>query len=82
MNIFNRFKKKLKKKNKYRELERLFDKIVALFPDGHANMMVHNIDLKELDRRRWAIKFDKTAERQEKSGIFDITLFGKKEIEE
>ncbi|MBA7560825.1 hypothetical protein ES695_20310 [Candidatus Atribacteria bacterium 1244-E10-H5-B2] len=76
MNIFNRFRN-IKKRNKYKELERLFDEVVTFFPKGHTSMMIHDIDLKELDRRRWAIKSDNTAARQEKSGMFDITLFGK-----
>lgn len=72
MNIF----KKFKKVNKYKELERLFDEIVILFPDGSVNIMIHRIDFKKLDKRIWQIKSNNTAKRRNNK-IFDITLFGK-----
>ena len=74
MNIFKKFKKQLKARNKYKELERLFDEIVALFPNGYANITIHGINLSELGRN-WKIGTDNTAERNDKT--FDITLFGK-----
>ena len=80
MNIFKKFKKKVKERNKYKRLEELFDEIGILFPGSGANLMMHNIVLDELDKRRWAIESDNTAHRQGKECAFDITLFGKDKL--
>ena len=73
MNIFKKFK------NKYIRLEELFDEIKNLFPDSSVNLMMHDIELNRLDKRRWAIGSNNIANRQGRNSAFDITLFGKKD---